>query len=120
MRKLARFKYRADIDGRNELVRHLDADDGDLVGNGGDAHAACAERKGNIVLQVGDLRELHALAEREFVARDRRAAHHIARLSVHAEARERLRQAAGVVARSAPASAAFVTALFQRVMGGYS
>ena len=99
LRKLARFKYRADIDGRNELVRHLDADDGDLVGNGGDAHAACAERKGNIVLQVGDLRELHALAEREFVARDRRAAHHIARLSVHAEARERLRQAAGVVAQ---------------------
>ena len=97
--ELRGFEHRADADGRNELVRHLDTHDGDLVGDGRDAHAARAQRKGDIVLQICDLRELHALTERELIARDRRAAHHIARLGVHAETRERLRQAAGVVAQ---------------------
>lgn len=69
-----------------------------LSGMGAMRTPLAPQRKGDIVLQICDLRELHALTERELIARDRRAAHHIARLGIHAEARERLRQAAGVVA----------------------
>ena len=91
--EFAGFEHVADMNGRDELVRHLDPDDRDLVGDRRDAHAACAERKGDIVLQIGDLGELDSLVKRKFIACDGRTAHNVARLCLHAEACKRFGKA---------------------------
>ena len=97
--KRPRLDHVADAHGRDRPVRHLDADDGDLVRNRRDAHAARAEREGDVVGEIRNLAELHTLIERELIARDARAVDDLARLRIHAEALERLGKAARVAAQ---------------------
>ena len=82
---------------RHGPVGDLDANNGNLIRHSGDTHAAGSQRQRDIVLQVCDFGELHTLIQRELIPRDRGAVNHIARLGVHAEAGQSLRQPAGIV-----------------------
>ena len=81
---------------RDGFVGHLDAHHGDLLRDGGDAHAAGPQGQGDVVGQVGDLAELHPLVQDELVAGDGGSPDHVAAGGVHAEAAEGVRQALGV------------------------
>ena len=71
--------------GRNHLVRYLDAHHRDLVGDGGDAHTGSTQSQGNIVGQIGQLVETHALIQLQLIPGDRGAAHHVDNVGVDAE-----------------------------------
>ena len=66
-----------DMDGRDQLVGHLDAHRRDLVRDGGDAHAGGPQRQGNVVGKVGELVEPDALIQLHLVPGDRGAAGHV-------------------------------------------
>ena len=76
----------AQAHGADDLVRHLDADGGNFVRDGRDAHVLHAERERKVAGKVRDLVELHARLQLEIVARDRGAARHVADGRVDAEA----------------------------------
>ena len=104
---------------RHLLVGHLDAHHGDLVRNGGDPHAGGPQGQGDIIRQVGDLAELHALVQHELIPGDGGAVDHVSGGGVHTEAGEGLRQAAGVVPQlCAGLSIVFLPALLQQGNGG--
>ena len=99
---LALFKFRriddlARHDDRDDPVRYLDADNGDLVRDGRDADAGRAEGQRDIVGQIRDLGELHAALQLQLVPRDRRAARNIDDMRLDAEGLERVAQALGVL-----------------------
>ena len=56
------------IDRADDLIGHLDAHGGDLVGNGGDAHVHHAKGQSQIPRQVGHPGQLHALFQLDIVA----------------------------------------------------
>ena len=94
--KLHRVDDVPDVDGAHQLVGHLDAHDGDFIGDGGNADARGAQCQGNVVGKVGELGELHAAVELQLIAGDRGAADDVDDMGVDAEAHQRVAQALGV------------------------
>ena len=85
----------AEVDHAVALVGHLHADRL-LAGNRSeDADVGGGERVGDVVLQLGDLRDLGAGREPQLVARDARAGDLADELGLDAEVAERLHQRAG-------------------------
>ncbi|MPM73363.1 hypothetical protein SDC9_120343 [bioreactor metagenome] len=78
-------------------VGHLNADHGNFVRNGGDAHARGPQRQRDVIRQIGDFGKLDPLIQHKFVPGDGGAVDHLARRGLHAEALQRLAKAAGVV-----------------------
>ena len=79
------------------LVGHLNPHHGNFIGDGGNAHAGGAQRQSNIVRQIGNFRELHALIQHKFIPGDGGAVDHVAGLCLHTKAGQGVRQTAGVV-----------------------
>ena len=73
-------------DGADDLVRHLDADGGDLFGDGRDAHVHNAQGQGQIAREIRHARELHALLKLDIIAGDGGAAGHAHDVGGDAEA----------------------------------
>ena len=90
--KLRRVDDLARHDDRYDPVRHLDADHGDLVRDGRDAHARRAERQRDVVRQIRDLRELDAALQLQLIPRDRRAACDVDDVRLDAERLQRIAQ----------------------------
>ena len=84
-------------DRRDRAVRHLDANHGDLSGNGGDADAGRAQTQGNIIGTAGDLIQPDALVKLHLVAGDAGAAGDVDDVGVDIEAGECLIEAAGIL-----------------------
>ena len=86
-----------DEHGGNVFVGHFNAHYRDLIGNGGNADAGGAQRQGDIVRQIRDLAELHALVQHELIPGDGGPVYYIAGGGIYTKAGEGLCQAAGVV-----------------------
>ena len=110
-----RLQDRAQIDRADDLVRHLDADGGDLLGDRRDAHVDHAERQRQIAREIGHARELDALLELEIVTRDRGAADHADDGGVDAEAADRVLQALAVERDLIPGVRASAQALVEQL-----
>ncbi|MPM39736.1 hypothetical protein SDC9_86370 [bioreactor metagenome] len=96
------FHHVPDQDGGHVLVGHLDAHHGDFIGDGRDADAGGPQRQRNIVRQIGDLGELHTLVQHKFIPGNGGSVNHLPRRGLHAEALQRLAEAAGVVPKLGP------------------
>ena len=83
--ELVRAEHRADVYGRDQLIGHLDAHHGDLVGNGGDTYAGGAQGQGDVVGQVGQLVQPDALVQLQLIPGHRGAAGHVHDVGVDTE-----------------------------------
>ena len=83
-------------DRRDRPVRHLDANHGDLSGNGSDADAGRTQTQGNIIGAAGDLIQPDALVKLHLVAGNAGASGNVDDMSVDIEAGEGLVEAAGI------------------------
>ena len=95
-RKRGRRDALADVDRIDRFIRHLNADR-DLIRDGRNAHADCAEGQRNIVRQGGDARQLDAARNGQFEPRDRRTAHDADDLCVNVKRLERVDQTLGIL-----------------------
>ena len=84
-------------DRRDRAVRYLDANHGDLSGNGSDADAGRAQTQGNIIGAACDLIQPDALVKLHLVAGNAGAAGDVDDMSVDIEAGECLIEAAGIL-----------------------
>ncbi len=75
-----------EVDGADDLVRHLDANGGNFVRNRRDAHARDAQRQRKVAREIRELGELHTLVELDVVARDRGSARRAGDIAGDAEA----------------------------------
>ena len=94
--KLPALDHVPDTDGGDSLVGHLDAHGGDLAGDRCDTHAGSAQRQSDIIAEIGELAELHALIQCELIAGDAGAVDDLAGMSVYPEGGQRRRQPLGV------------------------
>ena len=83
-------------DRRDRAVRHLDANHGDLSGNGGDADAGRAQTQGNIIGAAGDFIQPDTLVKLHLVAGDAGAAGDVDDMGVDIEAGEGFVETAGI------------------------
>ena len=74
-----------DVHRRHQLVGHLDAHHGDLVRDGGDAHAGGPQGQGDVVRQIGQLVQPDALVQLQLVPGHRGAPGHVDDVGVDAE-----------------------------------
>ena len=71
--ELGRVDDVTEVDGADDLVRHLDAHRGNFVGDGRNSDAHDAEGKRNVIGKIGQSVELHALLQLKVKPRDRGA-----------------------------------------------
>ena len=112
-----RVYYVPQVDDAYYLVRHLDADGGYLVRDGGYADVHDAEGEGQVAGEVSQLRELHARVELQVVARDRGTARDADDVRRDAEAVQRRLQALAVEGYLVPAVHGGRRALAEQVYG---
>ena len=86
-----------DAHGGHGPVGHLNAHGGDLVGHRRDADAAGAQRQGDVVAEVGDLAQLHALIQGKLISGHAGPVDDLPRLGIYTEGPQRLRQPPGIV-----------------------
>ena len=96
--KLRRVDHIARKYRRDDAVRHLDADHGNLLGNRRDANARRTECQSNIVREIRHLRELYTPAEFELIPRDRRTSRDVDDRRLNAEGFERIAEPLGILA----------------------
>ena len=83
----------------HRLVGYLDAHHGNFVGDRGNSDAGGAQGQGNIIRQIRELGKLDALLQHKLIPGYGGPVDHIPRSSLHAEAHQSFRQAAGVVSQ---------------------
>ena len=104
-------------DDRDDPVRHLNADNGDLVRNSCNTDAGRAERQRDIVGQIRDLGQLHAALQFQFVPCDRRTARNVDDMCFNAKRLKCVAQPFGVLPHFLRAVVGLSAACFQKRHG---
>ena len=98
-RELTGFNHITNQNRCHLFVGHFDTHNGNLVGNGRNTNTCSAQCQCNVVCQIRNLTELHALIQNELITSHRRTMHNVTRGCIHAETGESLCQTAGIIAQ---------------------